>query len=53
MPAQSYARFRTSFLPLAAFLHCTEKLKFVGCEPEHNGKHAEFIFEDRSSTGSA
>ena len=44
-------KFRTSFLPLAAFLHCTGKLKFIGCEPEQNGRHATFVFDDRGKEG--
>ncbi len=44
-------KFCTSFLPLAAFLHCTGKLKFIGCEPEQNGRHAIFVFEDPDKEG--
>lgn len=44
--------FVTERLPLAIFLHATERLTFVGCEPEKHGPKLVFVFSDPDSDGS-
>lgn len=44
--------FVTERLPLAVFLHATERLTFVGCEPELHGPRLVFVFSDPDSDGS-
>lgn len=43
-------QFRTTRLPLAVLLHCTQKLTFAGCELDPSGK-ALFVFDDEESQG--
>jgi hypothetical protein len=44
--------FVTERLPLAVFLHATERLTFLGCEPEKLGPKLVFVFSDPHSKGS-
>jgi hypothetical protein len=45
-------KFVTERLPLAIFLHATERLMFLGCEPEKHGPKLVFAFSDPDSKGS-
>jgi hypothetical protein len=46
--------FVTERLPLAIFLHATERLGFLRCEPkEYNSGKVTFIFSDPDSAGTA
>jgi hypothetical protein len=42
--------FRTERLPLAIFLHATGRLRFLGCEPNGDGK-VRFVFADQENSG--
>lgn len=44
-------RFRTEDLPLAAFLHATRRLPFVGCESINGNGRIAFLFEDPNGEG--
>jgi hypothetical protein len=44
-------RFRTEDLPLAAFLHATRRLPFVGCESVNGKGRTAFLFEDPNGDG--
>jgi hypothetical protein len=44
--------FVTERLPLAIFLHATERLAFLGCQPEKHGPKLIFVFQDPDSKGS-
>ena len=44
-------RYTTSHLPFAAYLHSTRRLRFLGCEPNGNGRVA-FVFDDAKGEGS-
>ncbi len=44
------SRFQTDSLPFAAFLACTNKLDFIGCEPNANGR-VSFVFADPDKKG--
>ena len=45
-------QFNTQDLAFAAWLHCTDALRFVGCEPNGFGK-VTFIFSDPEGRGEA
>lgn len=45
--------FVTERLPLAIFLHATERLGFLRCDPNGYSGKVVFIFSDPDSTGSA
>jgi hypothetical protein len=42
--------FSTERLPLAIFLHASQKLRFIGCESSGAGK-LKFLFEDAEHSG--
>lgn len=42
--------FSTERLPLAVFLHATDRLRFLRCEPSSNGK-LRFVFDDPEQIG--
>jgi hypothetical protein len=42
--------FRTERLPLAIFLHATGRLRFLGCEPNGDGR-LHFAFADPEQAG--
>lgn len=42
----STKRFVTKRLPFAIFLHASQKLRFVGLEPDANGNDVHFVFAD-------
>jgi hypothetical protein len=48
--SEGTTNFRTTDLPLAAYLHSTRGLPFVGCEADRNGRVA-FVFDDPSADG--
>jgi hypothetical protein len=43
--------FRTESLPVAAFIHASRSLKFIGCKPSRPGIQ-EFVFYDPDECGS-
>jgi hypothetical protein len=45
------ATFSTERLPLAIYLHATQRLSFLCCEATEGGK-IRFVFEDSSDSGS-
>jgi hypothetical protein len=44
--------FATERLPLAIFLHATERLRFLRCEPSNRSGKVVFVFADADSRGS-
>lgn len=49
--AVAEGKYATTFLPFAAYLHCTGRLKFAGCEPVGDGQHVRFVFDDSEGQG--
>lgn len=42
--------FSTERLPLAIFVHATGRMRFLGCQPNGNGK-VRFVFDDPEQIG--
>lgn len=50
-PSNSQNNFSTKRLQLAIFLHASQKLRFVGLEPDGNGRDIRFVFHDPDARG--